>query len=71
VTLQIGWKKLPVRASVLKDPAEIQRTLEQFVTESPKQAYYLFGWDPMRDIIDNADFSPIIQYVLIVRFTEK
>ena|SRR3972149_5758674 len=71
VTIQIGRKKLPVRASVLEDPAEIQRTLEQFVSESPKQAGYLFGWDPERDCIDIADFTPIIQKVLIVRFMAK
>jgi len=71
VTVQIGRNKMPVRASILTDPAEIQRTLEKFVTESPKQAGYLFGWDPAKDIIDNADFSPIIQKVLVVRFNEK
>jgi deazaflavin-dependent oxidoreductase (nitroreductase family) len=71
VTIRIGWKKLPVRATVLENSAEIQRTLEQFVTESPKQARYLFGWDPAQDRIENADFSAIINEVLIVRFDEK
>jgi len=71
VALQIGRKKFAVRAEVLVDPAEIQHTLEQFVTESPKQAYYLFGWDPDQDRLDNADFSPIINKVLVVRFVNK
>jgi deazaflavin-dependent oxidoreductase (nitroreductase family) len=71
VTIQIGRKKLPVRAQVLVDPAEIQSLLELFVTESPEQAHNLFGWDPGQDRIEIADFSAIIQRVLIVRFTEK
>jgi deazaflavin-dependent oxidoreductase (nitroreductase family) len=71
VTIRIGWKKLPVRAWVLENPVEIQRTLEQFVTESPQQAHSLFGWDPAQDRIETADFSAIIDKVLVVRFEEK
>jgi deazaflavin-dependent oxidoreductase (nitroreductase family) len=71
VTIRIGLRKLAVRARVLGDPAEIQRTLEQFVTESPQQAHSLFGWDPAQDRIETADFSAIIDKVLVVRFEEK
>jgi deazaflavin-dependent oxidoreductase (nitroreductase family) len=71
VEVQIGRRKLSVHPTVLADPAEIQRTLGQFVKESPEQARGLFGWEAEKDQIDNADFSPIIQKVLIVRFIEK
>jgi deazaflavin-dependent oxidoreductase (nitroreductase family) len=71
VTIQIGRQKLPVHAQVLDDPAEIQNTLEKFVTESPEQARNLFGWDSAQDRIETADFSAIIHKVLIVRFIEK
>jgi hypothetical protein len=33
-------------------------------------ARYLFGWDPERDTLAWADFSPIINDVLIVHFVE-
>jgi deazaflavin-dependent oxidoreductase (nitroreductase family) len=71
VVAQVGMRKFPVRAQVLQDPAEIQRTLEQFVRESPVEAQTLFGWDAARDRIEDADFSAIIEKVLIVRFIEK
>ncbi len=71
VTLQIGMRKFPATAQALEDPAEILRTIEQFVTESPAQAQYLFGWDPARDRMECADFSEVIQRVLIVRFREN
>jgi deazaflavin-dependent oxidoreductase (nitroreductase family) len=71
VTIQIGRKKQHVSALVLEDPAEIQRTLEQFVTESPQQAHNLFGWDAEKDYLEIADFSPIIQKVLVIRFIPK
>jgi deazaflavin-dependent oxidoreductase (nitroreductase family) len=70
VSIQIGWRKLPVNAQILVDPAEIQCTIEQLVTESPSTAQYLFGWQPGQDRIDAADFSPVIQNVTIVRFVE-
>jgi deazaflavin-dependent oxidoreductase (nitroreductase family) len=65
--VQIGWRRQPVRAQAVEDPAEIRRTLAQFVAESPEEAGYLFGWDAGRDRIEDADFSPIIENVLIVR----
>ncbi len=71
VTLQIGIRKFPVTAQALEDPAEILRTIEQFVTESPAQARYLFGWDPARDRMECADFTEMIHRVLIVRFLEN
>ncbi len=71
VTLQIGMRKFPVTAQALEDPAEILRTIEQFVTESPAQAQYQFGWDPAHDRMECSDFSEVIQRVLIVRFLEN
>lgn len=71
VWIQIGMRKLPARAEALEEPAEIQGILEQFVTESPAQAHTLFGWEPSHDQIISADFSEVIDRVLIVRFIEK
>jgi len=68
VWIQVGLNKRRVQAQALEDPAEIQRTVEQFVAESPAQARYLFGWEPGRDRLDQADFSGVIQRVLVVRF---
>jgi deazaflavin-dependent oxidoreductase (nitroreductase family) len=68
VAVQIGWRRQPVRVQAMEDPAEIQRTLAQFVAESPEEAAYLFGWDAGRDRIEDADFSPIIENVLIIRW---
>jgi len=71
VWIQVGLHKRPVRAQVMEEPVEIQRTLTKFVAESPSQAGYLFGWDPGRDQMDAADFSVVINRVLLVRFVEK
>ena len=71
VTLQVGFRRLAVNAKVLDEPMEIKRTLGQFVSESPSQAKNLIGWDPDRDRIEAADFSPFINQVLVVRFVER
>ncbi|MCX6027595.1 MAG: hypothetical protein NTY23_15335 [Chloroflexi bacterium] len=68
VSLQIGLRHVPVRAQVLDDPAQIRGVLAQFIAESPAQAKQLLGWEPGRDRLEAADFSPFVQQVLIVRF---
>ena len=67
VQIQIGLRNRKVRPEVLQDPAEIWQTLQQFMSESPKAATYLFGWDPLTDRMDAADFSEVIQKVVFVR----
>ncbi len=71
IWIQIGLRRFPVCAEVVEEPADIRRTLEQFIEESPAQAKVLFGWEPGRDRMECADFSEVIQRVLIVRFIEK
>jgi deazaflavin-dependent oxidoreductase (nitroreductase family) len=71
VTLQIGWHSLPARAEVLMNPVEIRSVIERLVTESPASAQRLFGWDPQKDQLSAADFSPIVEKVLFVRFVKR
>lgn len=68
VSIQIGMRKQPARAEILEDPAEIRRTLGQFIHEQPAHAHDLFGWEPGSDRIETADFSVFERDVLIVRF---
>jgi len=69
--LQVGFRRCAVRADVLEDPVEIRRTIEALRAESPADAQRLFGWDPQSDRLDAADFSPMIEHELFVRFTER
>jgi deazaflavin-dependent oxidoreductase (nitroreductase family) len=71
VSVQVGFRRFPARAKVLDDPRDIQRTLERFVRQAPSQARDLMGWDPERDRIATADFSPMIERVLTIQFFER
>jgi deazaflavin-dependent oxidoreductase (nitroreductase family) len=71
IWLQIGFRRFAVRANIIEDPEEIRRTIETLLSESPSDAQRLFGWDPQNDRIEAADFSPMIEKVLFVKFTER
>ena len=71
VHIQIGLRRWPVHAQILIEPDEKQRAIDQLVIESPYQAQTLFGWQPDRDHKDDADFSAVLEKVLIVRFVNK
>jgi deazaflavin-dependent oxidoreductase (nitroreductase family) len=68
--IQVGMRRHRVHARPLENPAEIQRLLECLIIESPHQARTLFGWEPGRDRLDRADFSAIIERVVVVRFEQ-
>ncbi len=71
VSLQIGLRTFPVHAQVLADPGEIRSTIEQLIKESSVSAQRLFGWDPEKDRLEAADFSPMLDKVLFVRFVRR
>ena len=71
VWLQIGFRNFPVTAQFIEDPAEIKRTIELLISDSPTDARRLFGWDPDHDSLGSSDFSPVIEKVLFVRFIER
>jgi deazaflavin-dependent oxidoreductase (nitroreductase family) len=71
VYVQIGLRRRRARAEVASDPLEVCRALEWLVTHNPQGAKTLMGWDPAHDRLDMADFSPMAEKVLMVRFFER
>ena len=71
VWIQIGLRRWPVHAQVIAAPGEIQQVLAQFIMESPAGARYVLGWDTEHDRMVSADFSPMIDRVLMIQFVDK
>ncbi len=71
VSVQIGLRRFPVRAETLKDRREVQRAVEKLVVQDPQGARLLMGWDPASDRPENADFSMMVEKVLVVQFIPK
>jgi deazaflavin-dependent oxidoreductase (nitroreductase family) len=68
VFVQIGFHRTHAVPQVVSDPQELQRILEHFVQQDPQGARMLMGWDPALDQAETADFSTMIERVLVVRF---
>ena len=71
VYVQSGFRRFQVRPETVEDPQELKRLMERFVTQRPEGARTLIGWDPKRDSLETADFSPMIEKVLVVRFPPR
>ncbi len=71
VTIQIGRRRSRVRPEVVQDGLEVERTLEKLVQQNPDGARTLMGWDAGRDQLATADFSTMVEKVLVVRFHER
>jgi deazaflavin-dependent oxidoreductase (nitroreductase family) len=71
VYLQIGFHRSHVCAEVVEDPHVLQHLYEQLAMHDPHGAHMLMGWDPKEDCLELADFSLMIEKVLVVRFNPR
>lgn len=68
VSLQIGLRRYRVAPEVVEDTGEKKRLIEELTRQDPSGANTLMGWDPQVDDLERADFSVMIEKVLIVGF---
>ncbi len=71
VYLQVGFRRFHVVAEIVEEAEELSQTIERFIICCPKNAQQLIGWDPQRDKLETADFTLMIERVLVVRFRER
>jgi deazaflavin-dependent oxidoreductase (nitroreductase family) len=68
VYLQVGFRRFHAIPEVVEDVEELHKTFERFIICCPAGAQHLIGWDSQRDSLGTADFSMMIEKVLVVRF---
>jgi deazaflavin-dependent oxidoreductase (nitroreductase family) len=68
VFLQVGFRRFRAIPELVEGAEELQKTFERFVICCPKGAQQLIGWDPQRDSLQTADFSMMMEKVMVVRF---
>lgn len=71
VYVRIGFRRFHARPEVVEDPQAVRHILERFIQQRPAAARSLLGWDPTRDELATADFTPLIEHMLTVRFHEQ
>ncbi len=68
IYVQVGFHRFHARAEVVEDPQGKRLALERLVDQDPRGAQLLMGWDVEIDHAETADFSLIIEQVVMVRF---
>jgi deazaflavin-dependent oxidoreductase (nitroreductase family) len=68
VYLQVGFRSFHALPEVVERVEDIQQTIERFIIGCPKDAQQLIGWDAQRDSLETADFSMMIEKVLVMKF---
>jgi deazaflavin-dependent oxidoreductase (nitroreductase family) len=68
VFLQVGFQRFRARPEVVEVPQEVEQANRKLVMQDPGGAHSLMGWDPKIDRLEKADFSMMVEKVLVVRF---
>jgi deazaflavin-dependent oxidoreductase (nitroreductase family) len=71
VHIQLGFRRFQARPEVVEEPQEVKQIIERLVLQDPKGAQTLMGWDTKVDRLETADFSLMIEKVLVVRFNPR
>jgi deazaflavin-dependent oxidoreductase (nitroreductase family) len=71
VYLQVGFHRFPARAEEVADLEARRRILQGLVEQDPHGAQVLMGWDPKADCLEAADFSLMLEKVVVIRFSRR
>ena len=68
VWIKHGFHSFQPRVKFVTDEMEILKLMKWYVSKHGRVAKLLFGWDPKSDDPETADFSKLIQLVVLVQF---
>jgi deazaflavin-dependent oxidoreductase (nitroreductase family) len=71
VFLQVGFDRFQAIPEFVEDSDEKRHAIERLIACCPDGASHLIGWDPQIDKIETADFSQMIDKVMVVRFHKR
>ena len=69
VWVQLGFRKFHARIDLLEYD-EFLETIKLYALKYPKMAAAAWGWDPKRDSVETADFSPMLNVYKFFRIQE-
>ena len=71
VFIQIGFRREHVTPSIIEEKRGILKIIMHLISQDPKGAKTLLGWDPLQDYLDNSDFSMILERALVIQFSPQ
>ena len=66
ISVRVGFTNFIPKITIINDN-EKERFITWYVSNHPRAANLLFGWDPDNDTIKNTDFSEIANLIEIIR----
>lgn len=70
VWVQIGFRNFHARIEFLDDDEFIEK-IKLYALQYPKMAGTAWGWDPKRDDVETADFTPMLKVYRFFRIHER
>ena len=71
INIKISFKKYPIRFEIINDINEKNELFVWYVSNFPKSAKTLFGWDPKKDNPQTTDFTTFSKLVEVVKLYPK
>ncbi|MFX1417945.1 MAG: nitroreductase/quinone reductase family protein [Promethearchaeota archaeon] len=71
VWVKHGFHSFHARIAFITDEEEILKLIKWYVTKHKRIAKLIFGWNPKLDDPETADFSKLIQLIILVQFHRK
>lgn len=70
VKVQVGFRSFKARVEILETVTGKVKFLEWMITNLPREVKMGFGWDPKNDRLENADLTPLANFLTIIKLHE-
>lgn len=67
VQVQVGFRTFQPRVEIVDDISEKIKFIEWMIEKIPREAAMGFGWNSKEDSLVNADFTPLAEFMTIIR----
>ena len=67
IKVQVGLRSFQARVEFIDDLNEKIEFVEWMIKNTTSEAKIGFGWNPKEDRIENSDFTPLAEFLTIIR----
>ncbi len=67
VRVQIGFRSFQPKVEIVEDISEKVKFIEWMIKTIPREAEMGFGWNSKEDNLDDADLTPLAEFMTIIR----
>lgn len=71
VKVQVGFRSFHPRVEIVDDLSEKVKFFEWMIKNIPKEAEMGFGWNSKEDNLENADLTPLAEFMTIIKLHKR